>query len=109
MAEGRTSEEEAREARQRYREAVANAVGALRSQEINRSFASFSLEEAIDQQIERIEGEGTPTLPNLLTYVDRIKSDLDGVIDGIKETDPDLFRQSDPTQDANTPRDEDDT
>lgn len=109
MTEGRTSQQEARDARERYRTAVANAVGALRSREINRSFASFSLEEAIDQQIERIEGEGTETLPNLLTAVDRIKSDLDGVIDAIKEMDPDLFRQADPSSDANTPRDEGDT
>lgn len=109
MTQGRTSQQEARDARQRYRVAVADAVGALRSQEINRSFASFSLEEAIDQQIEAIEGEGTETRPNLLTAVDQVKNELDAVIDAIKETNPDTFRAADPSADANTPRDEDDT
>lgn len=105
----RTSEQEARDARRRFRTVVADVVGALRSQEINRSFASISLEEVIDRQIERIEGAETETKPNRLTRVNRIKAEFDGVIDAIKETDPDLFRPADPDDDANTPQGEEGT
>lgn len=97
-----TSRQQASQARQRFRNAVADMVGALRSQEINKGFVSFTLEEAIDQQIERIEGDPTATRVNQLTRVDRIKTELDAVIEAIKNTDPDLFRAPSSNDDANT-------
>jgi hypothetical protein len=104
MTDERTTEQSTRETLRHYREVVSAVVGALRSAEVNRSFASFSLEEAIDQAIERIEGEppqGT-TRTNKLAQVDRIKQDLEDAIEGIRETDPDAFRQANPSQDVNT-------
>lgn len=83
---------------------VARVVTALRSAEVRNSFSSFSLEEAIDQHIEAIEGETQEglTRPNKLAQVDRVKTDFDNAIEGLRATDPDQFRQSDPNEDANT-------
>jgi hypothetical protein len=102
MVQERTTEQSARETLRNYRKVVAAAVGALRSAEVNNSFSSFTLEEAVDQAIERIEGSPRGTRPNKLTEIDRIKQDLDNAIEGIRATNPDDFRPSDPTQDVNT-------
>lgn len=102
-----SSEQSSRETLRHYRQVVARVVTALRSAEVSNSFASFSLEEAIDQSIERIEGdvlEGT-TRPNKLVQVDRIKQDFQNAIEGIRETDPDAFRPPNPEGDVNTAQD----
>lgn len=88
---------------QTYRTVVARAVSALRSMEINQSFAAFSLEEAVDQRIEQLEGHPNGVYEGRVAAVDRIKADLDSSIEGIKATDPDSFRPKDEQQDSNTP------
>lgn len=105
MASEQTEESRARETIRRFREIVSNAVGFVRSQEVNRSFASISLEELVDNQIGLIE-DGRPSAgrPSKLARVDRIKEDLDQNIAAIKEVDPDLFRRPDSRTDVNTER-----
>tara|TARA_Y100000310_G_C20332839_1_gene646093 strand:- start:249 stop:581 length:333 start_codon:yes stop_codon:yes gene_type:complete len=105
-----TAERQARETIRRFREITANAVSFVRSQEVNRSFASISLEELVDNQIALIE-DGRPSAgrPSKLARVDRIKEDLDRNIDAIKEVDPDLFRRPDSRADVNTERETEDT
>jgi len=101
---GNSSETSARIARREYRRVVSAAVGALRSAEVNNSFAAITLEEVVDQAIELIEGDpgaGT-TKPNKLLRADTIKRDLDNAIEGIRATDPDLFRVRNANEDVNT-------
>jgi len=104
MPQEQSSEQRSRENLRHYRKVVANVVGALRSAEVRNSFASFTLEEAVDQAIDVIEGppQNGTTRPNKLVQVDRIKQDFDNAIEGIRETSPDAFRRSDPTDDVNT-------
>lgn len=99
---GRTAEEESREALQQYREIVANTVGYVRSREVTRSYTSVSLEELIDNRIERIEASATDGRPGALAQLDKIKNDFDGAIESIKQVPPDAFRRPDPDTDANT-------
>jgi len=99
-----TAREQSKEQLRHYRTVVSAAVNALRASEISTSFASITLEELIDQQIELIEGETQGgTRLSKLARVEKIKLDLDSVIDGIKETSPDLFRTADTAEDVNTP------
>ena len=98
-----TAAQQARATLQSYRVVVAQVVSALRSDEINNAFASFSLEEAVDLRIEQLEGHPDGVYEGRIAAVDRIKSKLDAAIEGIKATDPDSFRPQDEQQDSNTP------
>ncbi len=99
----RTAEQQARETTRNYRGVVASVVGALRSAEANKSFASFSLEEAIDQAIDRIEGAQEGRLkPNRVAQVAKIREDLTNAIEGMRASDPDSFRPASETTDVNT-------
>lgn len=101
-----TSSEDRRRTLRQFRETVGNAVGFVRSREINQSFASIGLEELVDEHIERIEATATAVRPGRLALLDKIKRELDEQIDAMKEVSPDLFRRPDTQADANTPRDD---
>lgn len=105
-----TEERRARETIRRFREVTANAVSFVRSREVNRSFASISLEELVDSQIALIE-EGRPSAgrPSQLARIDKIKEELDQNIEAIKQVDPDLFRRPDSQTDVNTERETEET
>lgn len=98
-----TSTEVSRETLQQFREVVSNTVGFVRSREVTRSYTSISIEELIDNRIDRIEAPQTGGRPGALARLDKIKNDFEAVIDAIKETPPDAFRAPDPSTDANTP------
>lgn len=99
----RTASEASRETLQQYREVVANTVGFVRSREVTRSYTAISLEELIDNRIERIEAPQEGARPGALARLDKIKNDFDAALEGIKGTSPDAFRRPDPDTDANTP------
>lgn len=86
-----------------YRRVVADVVGFLRSQEVLKSYASVSLEELIDQRIDRIEAPVTSNRPGHLARLASLKEAFDAAIEGIRETPADAFRFPDPSNDANTP------
>lgn len=96
-----TPEARAREQQREFRRIIADAVGALRSEEIRTSYASVSLEELIDQHITKLEG-GDSINVSRLQRIRKIKEDLDSHIEAIKEINPSDFRRHDPTGDANT-------
>jgi hypothetical protein len=86
----------------KQRRAMNNAYAALLAQQNTNSFAAFTFEEAVDQQIERIEGKGTQIRPNLLTRVDRIESQLLQAVEELRKVPPDRFLERDPNEDVNT-------
>ena len=86
----------------KYRRDLSNAYAALLGDQTRRSFAAFTFEEALDAQIERIEGEGTQIRPNLLDRVSRIESLAVQAVDQIKALPPDNFLKPDPSSDVNT-------
>jgi hypothetical protein len=87
------------------RMALNDAYGSLLGQQTTQSFSAFTFEEAVDAQIERIEGKSTSRRPNLLERVDRIEQATLQAIEVLKKTPPEEFREPDEEQDVNTPRD----
>jgi hypothetical protein len=92
----------------REREALSNAYGALVGQQSVQGWTAFTLEEAMDAQIEAIEGTATEKRPNELMRVDRIEQECLAAIAALRDLPPEQFIEPDPEQDVNTPRDEDD-
>lgn len=84
------------------REALNNAYAALLGQQNVQSFTAFTFEEALDAQIERIEGAGTQLRPNLLGRVDRIEQRLLQAVEQLKQVPPEMFRDKDAAGDVNT-------
>lgn len=102
MTEEATPRSSAREQQREFRRIVANAVGELRSNEIRDSYAALSLEELIDQQIDRLEGTEDGLNPSRLQRIQRVRQELADNIEAMKATPPSDFRRHDPDGDVNT-------
>lgn len=98
-----TATETSRETLQNYREIISEVVGFVRSGEITRSFTSLSIEELVDNRIERIEAPQTGDRPGALARLEKIKNDFENALQAMKDTPPDAFRSPDPSNDVNTP------
>jgi hypothetical protein len=85
------------------RRAVNNAYAFVKGREAVQSFAAFTFEDALDQQIQRIEGTSTATRLNDLERIDKVESDIVQAIMKIKSLPPESFSDSDPETDVNTP------
>ena len=94
---------EVQERNLKLREALSNAYAALLGDQTTKSFSSFTFEEALNNQIERIEGAGTQLRPNLLAKVDRVENNMLQAIEQLKSLDPSSFIESNPDTDVNTP------
>lgn len=90
----------------REREALSDAYGALVGQQNIQTWSAFTLEEAIDAQIEEIEGTSTDKRPNERERVDRIEKGVLSAIAQLRETPPEKFLEPDRDNDVNTQRDE---
>ena len=86
------------------RRALGNAHTALLADQNTQSFQAFTFEDAVDLQIERIEGEGSQLRPNLLGRVDRIEAELVSAVEQLKKVPEEAFLQPDPERDVNTPQ-----
>lgn len=91
----------------REREALSNAYGALVGQQNIQGWLAFTVEEALDAQIERIEGKSSQKRPNELERVDKIEQETLSAIRALRDTPPEQFLESNTDQDVNTPREED--
>lgn len=91
----------------RQREAISNAYAALVGQQSIQGWTAFTIEEALDAQIERIEGKSTSKRPNELERVDRIEQETLAAIAALRDTPPEQFLEPSSDQDVNTPREDD--
>lgn len=90
----------------RLREALSEAYAALQAEKTTQSFSAFTFEEALDSQIERIEGAGTQLRPNELVRVSRI---LNGVVESVKQIrvlPPESFAKPKEDEDVNAPEEQ---
>lgn len=87
------------------RRVVNQAYSALRGQESVQTFAAYTLEDALDEQIEAIEGSPKNRRANKLEVVDSVENDLLSLADKIKKTPPEAFTQKNEGKDVNTPKD----
>lgn len=104
MAENRQEDGQAESVQARntrLREALANAHTMLQAERTIQSFSAYTFEEALDAQIERIEGAGTQLRPNELDRVDRILSQVVDSIAQIKTLPPEMFAKPDESEDVN--------
>ena len=85
----------------RLREALANAYTASQAEKSIQSFSAFTFEEALDSQIERIEGAGTQLRPNELDRVDRILSQVREAVKQVKALPPEAFAKPKEGEDVN--------
>lgn len=86
----------------REREAISNAYAALVGQQNIQSWSAFTFEEAMDAQIEEIEGKSTQKRPNLLERVDKIEQETVAAVAKLKEVPPEQFLEHNPATDVNT-------
>ncbi len=87
----------------RQRRALNNSYGSLLADQNIQTFAAFTFEDAVDQQIERIEGNTEGKLrPNLLERTDRIKNELIKAVELLKTAPPELFLEPNENTDVNT-------
>jgi hypothetical protein len=99
------AEEEGGQAKEiRLRRAVGNAYGQLVGGQNVQSFMSFTLEDALDLQIEQIEGEGTDVRPNLLNRLTLVEQEVVKAVEEIKALPANAFRRADESRDVNTPQ-----
>lgn len=86
----------------RERKALNNGYAAIVAQQAVQTFTAFTFEEAIDAQLELIEGEGTQLRPNLLDRVDRVEEELKAAVAKIQQIPPEQFLEKDEERDVNT-------
>lgn len=86
-----------------------NAYTFVESYKSAQSFSAFTIEEAHDRFIERVEGRGTPFRPNVLDRIDRVGQGISAVIAKVKAMPDDAFRRHDAQNDVNTKENEDTT
>lgn len=85
------------------RRALGNAYAFVKGRESVQSFSAFTFEDAMDQQIERIEGKGTELRPNELDRITKIENEILQAVNKIKELPPEAFIEPDVENDVNTP------
>ena len=71
---------------QKIREALNNAYAFVLGQQSVRSFAAYTFEDALDAQIERIEGASTEIRPNELERIERIRSKVIAAAEQVEAT-----------------------
>jgi len=97
-----TEEQQREELTNELRTNVAKAVAFVKGQETVESFAAFTFEEALDRQIERIEGGGSETRPNKLDRIRKIRDNMVSITEQLKSTEDRFFRPHDADTDVNT-------
>lgn len=84
------------------RERISNAYAAVEGAKATQSFAAYTLEDALDAQIERIEGAGTVLRPNQLARIDRVEADVVAAVAQIKAMPADAFVEPREDRDVNS-------
>ena len=90
----------------RQRQAVNNAYASLQGQQVADSFSVFSFEDAMDAQIELIEGKDTQQHPNMLNRTEKIRNDLSRAVTELKTLSPEMFLDANMANAVNTPEDD---
>lgn len=84
------------------RQSVATAYSFVKSNEKIQTFSAITLEELLDKQIDRLEGNGTQTRPSMKSRIDKIEKDFQQAVDQIKNLPDTFFAEEDPETGVNT-------
>jgi len=83
------------------REALNNAYGFVEGQKYSQAAAMFTIEDAMDQFIERMSGS-PPFRPNELERLAKVKAKMDEAIERVKNISPESFIKADAASNVNT-------
>ena len=102
-----TNDQELQEQKQqrdniKLRTALNASYAVLEGSKYTNSVLAFSFEEAVDQQIQRLEGPGTSLRPAEIERVDQIEQQLLKAVEEIKQIPPELFLSRLQSRDVNT-------
>lgn len=95
-------EETTQKRTERQRTALNNAYAFVISDQATQSFLAFTFEEAMDLQIEEIEGEDTPERPNKLGRVNRVEEQVTAAVEQLKAVPDEYFPKANEEEDVNT-------
>lgn len=95
-------EETVQDRQQRQRSALNNAYAFILADQNTQAFLNFGFEEALDLQIEQIEGESTEIRPNQLTRLDLIEQQVAAAVEQLKAVPNEAFQEANAFEDANT-------
>ncbi len=98
----RALEEKAQARQQRQRQALNNAYATILADQNTQTFLNFGFEEALDLQIEEIEGESTKVRPNALERLDGIEQQVATAVEQLKAVPDEAFQAANEEEDANT-------
>lgn len=87
---------------EKFRTALGRALASVKGREFTTTTQAFVFEEALDRQIEHIEGAGTKKRPGELARIKRVEQDLLGAVEQLKKMDDDEFLLADETNDVNS-------
>lgn len=104
MPESTDTSQQSREQLQEFRRIVSSAVGELRASQVRDAYAALSIEELMDQHVERMSGTGKGVVSRK-QRLEKLYDQFTGSIEAMKNTDPSRFRIRDTENDVNTPRD----
>jgi hypothetical protein len=85
------------------RRAINNAYAFIEGQKLVQSFSAVTIEELMDQQIERIEGKSTTQKPNEIDRINKTETELIAAVENIKKMPDDAFRKTPEENGVNTP------
>ena len=98
FAEEDTFQQEADQLRQD----VHDGYAFVEAQRFTQSFASFTVEEAMDAFVERISGNDTLTRPNAINRVKGVAARVSAAVSKIRALPAETFRAANPDTDVNT-------
>lgn len=90
----------------RLREDLSNAYAALVGEQSVKSFYNYTFEDAMQAQVDRIQGPSTKLRPNLMDRIDSIEAKVVQSANQIKQQPPEAFVEKDSTKDVNTPKEQ---
>jgi hypothetical protein len=89
----------------RQRMALSDGYAELESEKHSKSASAFTFEEALDAQIQEIEGLSTKVRPNKLDRVEAIYNNVVDAVEHLKNIPPEQFLSEDEDRDVNTSED----
>jgi hypothetical protein len=84
------------------RRSINNAYSFVNGAQQVQAFSAITIEDCLDQQIESIEGKGTPTRPNELERIKKIEEEVNSAVAKIKSLPGNYFEVQDPQDNVNT-------
>lgn len=88
------------------REALNKGYAVLEAEKYTNTAAAFTFEEAVDQQIQRLEESGSRIRPTPLERVEKIEQELKQAVESITAIPPEEFIKTIRGRDVNTEEDD---